>query len=70
MDLVYELDRIIFIINRDGPDEGKKFAKRITKIYLDTCKGFRKKFHSRYHPMRYAYIQSAWSARYILREML
>lgn len=66
---MYELGRITFVINRDGSVEGLLFAKRITKIYMDTLKGFRKKGY-KYHPMRYQYIQSAWSARYIRRNVL
>jgi hypothetical protein len=68
MNLNYERDRIQFIIERDGLTEGRLYAKRLMQTYTRVCK-FLRKSGNYHHPMRFAYIQCAYSARHILRSL-
>lgn len=69
MDLMYEYDRINFVIQRDGQARGILYAKNLSRIYRETCTNFRKKYQTN-HPLRPLYLRSAYSARYILRKYL
>jgi len=65
--LMYEEDRLTFILHRDGIEETIKTAKNLIKIYLQTSLTTRQKFHTRNYPYRYSYLESVFSIRYILK---
>ena len=68
--VMYELDRLKFYLNRDGVDAARLAAKQIIKVYLATCKSYRNKHGAKAgnkHPYRYGCLESAYSARFILR---
>lgn len=67
---LYEKERLTFILNRDGLDEAINFAKGLIKTYLKASLTSRTKFRTRNYPYRRSYIESAYSARYILRNNL
>lgn len=62
-----ELDRLSFILNRDGIEQAKEYARILIKIYLEASLRTRQKFKTKKYPYRFAYLESAYSARYILR---
>ena len=66
-DPLYEERRLIFILCRDGLEEAKIFAHYLITIYLTASLKTRQKYHTRSYPCRYSYIESAFSARYLLR---
>lgn len=71
--ILCEMPRLKFYLDRDGLDAANRAAKKIIKVYLATCKSYRKKHGVKAgnkHPYRYAYLESAYSARYILRNKL
>ena len=69
-DPLYELNRLTFITHRDGIEKAKIFTKGLIKIYLSASLSSRQKFHTRNYPYRQSYIESAYSARHILRSDL
>lgn len=67
---LYEIDRLKLYLNRDGIEEALGAARRMIRIYLSTTKAYRTKPGGRKHPYRYGYLESAYSARYIIRNKL
>ena len=67
IDILYELPRINFIVERDGFESAVNFAKQTVKMYVATVRAYKKKPGGFNHPFRYGYTESAVSARHILR---
>ena len=66
--LNYEKERLQFVMQRDGVDAAMAFARQMIKQYRDTCHFvFKKKLKSKNNPYRFSYLESAMSARYLLR---
>jgi hypothetical protein len=65
----YELERLEFYRRRDGIDGAVAAAKQMRKVYLAACKALRAKY-GRNFPFRRGYIESAYSARHLLRTRL
>lgn len=68
MDKNNELDRVNFVLNRDGADETRKYIERMIDIYRANCKSGRKKYGKNY-PYRAQYVESIYSFRYLLKEL-
>lgn len=69
-DILCEQDRLYFILDRDGLEAAVKFARDLINIYLIASLNSRIKFRTRKYPYRFKYIESAYSARYILNNNL
>ena len=67
---MYEFDRIKFIALRDGKQAAIDQAKQIIKVYLATVRHQKKNLRTKNHPYRSGYVESAYSARYILQSGL
>lgn len=66
--LLCEEQRLRFVMNRDGKVAAVAFAKQMIKQYRSTCHFvFKKKLKSKNHPYRFSYLESAMSARHLLR---
>ena len=64
---MYEEDRLVFILHRDGLEEAVNVAKQLIKIYLKASLASRQKYRTRNYPYRHPYLESAFSARHLLR---
>lgn len=64
---MYEEDRLTFILHRDGLEAAQLKARELIKIYLTASLSTRQKFHTRSYSYRHPYLESAYSARHILR---
>ena len=67
VDLLCEESRLAFVLARDGHDAAVAFARQLITIYLATTRAYKKKPGGKKHPYRQGYVESAMSARYILR---
>ena len=62
-----EEDRLTHILHSEGLEAAVATAKKLKKLYLEASLKTRVKFHTRTYPYRFDYIESAYSARHILR---
>jgi hypothetical protein len=67
---LYEVQRLTFYLERDGLEAAKAKALELKQIYLKASLTTRIKYHTRSYPFRYSYIESAYSARHILRNII
>jgi len=67
MNILQELDRLNFYINRDGIATAEIKAKELIKVYLAASLATKQKQHTKKHPYRFVYLESAYSCRHILR---
>jgi hypothetical protein len=65
----YEAQRLEFYRQRDGVDGAVSAATQMIKVYRAACKSLRAKY-GRNFPFRRGYIESAYSARHLLRTKL
>lgn len=65
--ILCEMPRLDFVLQRDGVEGAKQFAKHLIRVYRAASLATKKKTGSHNHPYRAEYVKSAWSARYILR---
>ena len=61
-----EIERLMFICQTQGFQSAKQIAKALKKTYLEASLKTRQKYHTRSYPFRFAYIEAAFSIRYLL----
>jgi len=69
-DPLCEMDRLSFVLGRDGKDATLAFARGLIKIYLTSSLKGREKFRTRNHVYRFKYVESAYSIRHLIRNDL
>ena len=62
-----EVDRLTFILHQEVLEAAIATAKSYVKLYLVASLKSRQKFNTRSYPYRFSYVESAYSARHLLR---